>query len=69
MSKKCTQGPSYDGLKKISQNPLSVTLFKQLPRAEVANDQTIVLSPENPQKVHSRPKLWAFEKSCGEKRH
>ena len=59
---------------KIGQNALTVTLFKQLPRAEIgskfknfcahqiANDQTIVLSPENPQKVHSRPKLWAFEK-------
>ena len=53
---------------------MSIILFKQLPRAEIwpkfknfcahqiANDQTIVLSPENPQKVHSRPKLWAFEK-------
>ena len=59
------------GLKKIGQNALSVTLFKQLSRAEIgpkfknfcthqiANDQTIVLSQENPQKVHSRPKLWA----------
>ena len=78
MSKNSTPGPSYDGLKKIGQNALSVTLFKQLPWAEIwpkfknfcahqiANDQTIVLSPENPQKVHSRPKLWAFEKSSGE---
>ena len=49
------------------------TLFKQLPQAQIgpkfknfcvhqkANDQTIVLSPENAQKVYSRPKLWAFE--------
>ena len=78
MSKKSTLGPSYEGLKKISQNALSVTLFKQLPQAEIgpkfknfcahqiANDQTIVLCPENPQKVPSRPKLWAFEKSCCE---
>ena len=72
MSKKSTPGPSYDGLKKIGQNALSVTLFKQLSRAkigpkfknfgahQIANDQKIVLSKENPQKVHSRPKLWAF---------
>ena len=74
MSKKSTPGPSYDGLKKISPNALSVTLFKQPPKAEIwpkfknfcayqiANDQTVVMSPENPPKVHSRPKLWAFEK-------
>ena len=77
MSKKSILGPSYDGfdgLKKSAKMPL----FKQLPQAEIwpkfknfcahqiANDQTIVLSPENPQKVHSRPKLWAFEKSCCE---
>jgi len=60
---------------------MTVTPFKQLPRAQfgakfknfcahqIANDQTVVMSPENPQKVHSRPKLWAFEKSIGEKRH
>ena len=58
---------------KIGQNALPVTLFKQLPLAQIgpkfknfcvhqkANDQTIVLSPENVQKIHSRPKLWAFE--------
>ena len=61
---------------KIGQNALPVTLFKQLPRAhiglkfknlcshQIANDHTIVLSPEKVQKVHSRPKLWAFQKSC-----
>ena len=27
-----------------------------------ANDQTIILSSENVQKVHCRPKLWEFEK-------
>ena len=63
MSKKSTLGPSYDGLEKICQNALSVTLFKQLSRAKIGlkfkNDQTIALSQENPQKVHSRPKLWA----------
>ena len=59
MSKKSTLGPSYDSLKKIGQNALLVTLFKQLPWAEIwlkfknvcahqiANDQMIVLSPEN----------------------
>ena len=48
---------------KISQNAMTVTLFKKLPRAEIglkfkyfcahqiANDQTIDLSPENPQKI------------------
>ena len=35
MSKKSTPGPSYDGLKKISQNAFSVTLFKQPPQAEI----------------------------------
>ena len=74
MSKESTPGQSYDGLKKIGQIALLVTLFKQLSRAEIgpkfknfcahqiANDQTIVLSQEKPQKVHFRPKLWAFEK-------
>ena len=69
MSKKSTPGPSYDGLKKICQNALSATLFKQLPRAkirpkfknfcahQIANDQTIILSTEKVQKVHSRPKF------------
>ena len=70
MSKKSTPGPSYGGPRhgKISQNALPVTLFKQLPWAEIglkfknfcahqiANDQTIVLSPDNVQKVYSRPK-------------
>ena len=53
---------------------MTVTLFKQLPQAEIgskfknfyahqiANDRTIILSIENVQKVHSRPKLWGFEK-------
>ena len=59
---------------KICQNALPVTIFKQLPQAQIrpkfknfcayqiTNDQTIVLSPENVQKVHSRSKLWVFEK-------
>ena len=42
-----------------------VTLFKQLPQAQKANDQTIILSTENVQKEHSRPKLWEFEKGRG----
>ena len=62
------------GCGKIGQNALPVTLFKQLPKAkigpkfktfcahQIANDQTIVLRPENPQKVNSRPKLLALEK-------
>ena len=36
--------------------------FKNFCANQIGNDQTIVLSQENPQKVHSRPKLWAFEK-------
>ena len=59
---------------KIGQNTLTVTFFKQLPRAQIgqkfknlcahqiANYKTIVLTSENVQKVHSRPKLLAFEK-------
>ena len=74
MSKKSTPGPSYGGSKKIGPNALTVTLFKQLPQAQIgpkfkffgahqiANYQMIILSPENVQKVHSRPKLWGFEK-------
>ena len=53
------------------------TLFEQLsqgqirPQADyfcanqIANDKTIILSTENVQKVHSRPKFWWFEKRCG----
>ena len=67
-----SKGPNSGGLK-IGQNALMGTLFKQLPQAQIgpkfknlcahqkANDQTIILSPENVQKVQSRPKLWAFE--------
>ena len=65
MSKKSTPGPSYNGLKKISQNALSVTLFKQLPQAKIWPKFKNVCahqSPENPQKVNSRPKLLALEK-------
>ena len=67
MSKKSILGPSY---------ALTVTLLKQQPQAQMqigrkfknfcvhqkANDHTIIFSPENAQKVHSRPKLLAFEK-------
>ena len=75
--RKCPKSPLQAKVMMVwknQQNAFSVTLFKQLPRAEIgpkfknfcahqiANDKTIVLSPENPQKVHSRPKLWAFEK-------
>ena len=75
--RKCPKSPRQAKVMMVwknQQNALLVTLFKQLPRAkigpefknfcahQIANDQTIVLSPENPQKVHSRPKLWAFEK-------
>ena len=54
------------------------TLFEQLPQGQIrpkaeyfcanqiANDKTIILSTENVQKVHSRPKLWGFGKRCGE---
>ena len=58
MSKKSILGQSY-GRGKVSQNALAGTLFKRLPRApivlkfkffcvhQIANDQTIVLRPEN----------------------
>ena len=39
----------------IVQNTLTVTLFIQPIRYWIPNDKTIVLSPENVQKVHSRP--------------
>ena len=57
------------GRGKIGENALTVTLFKQLPRTQTgpkfknfcvhqkANDQTIVLSPENVQQFHSYPKI------------
>ena len=63
-----SKGPNYGGLK-IGQKALMGTLFKQLPQAQIgpkfknffahqiANDQTVVLSPENVQKVHSYPKI------------
>ena len=75
---KVLSGPKLWGFEKISQNLLTVPLFKQLSRAQIgpkfknfcdhrkANDQTIILSSENVQKVHCRPELWGFEKSCGE---
>ena len=75
---KVLSGPKLWGFEKISQNLLTVPLFKQLSRAQIgpkcknfcdhrkANDQTIILSSENVQKVHCRPELWGFEKSCPE---
>ena len=38
---------------------------KYLYAHQIANDKTIILSTENVQKVHSRPKLWGFENLCG----
>ena len=35
MSKKSTLGPSYNGLKKIGQNAMLVTLLKQLPQTKI----------------------------------
>ena len=65
--------PKLWGFKKwcgeICQNSLTVSLFEQLPQAQirsnakylcahqVANDKTIILSTENVHKVHSRSKL------------
>ena len=63
---------------KVAKSAFMGTLFEQLPQAQIrpnekflcahliANDKTIILSTENVQKVHSRPKLWGFEKWCGE---
>ena len=58
---------------KIAKSAPMVTLFEQPPQAQIrpkakyfrvhqiANDKTIILSTENVQKVHSRPKLQGFE--------
>ena len=63
---------------KVAKSSFIGTLFEQLPKAQIrpkakylcalqrANDKTIILSTENVQKVHSRPKLWGFEKWCCE---
>ena len=63
----CQSKMSKKGRGKIGQNALRVTLFKQVPREQIgpkfkyfcvhhkANDQTIILSPDNVQKVQSRP--------------
>ena len=62
----------------IGKSAFMGTLFEQPPQAQIrpkakylcvhqiANDKTIILNTENFQKVHSRPKLWGVEKSCGE---
>ena len=63
---------------KVAKSAFMGTLIEQPPQAQIrsnakylcahqiANDKTIILSTENVQKVHSRPKLWGFEKWCGE---
>ena len=63
---------------KNQQNALSVTIFKHLPRAEIgpklknfcahqiANDQTIILSPEIPKKFILDPSYGRSKKSCCE---
>ena len=63
---------------KVAKSAFMGTLFEQPPQAQIrpkakylyahqiANDKTIIVSTENVQKVHSRPKLWGFEKWCGE---
>ena len=78
MSKKSTLEPSYDGLKKICQNSLPVTLFKQLPRAkiwpkfknfcahQIANNQMIVLSLKIPKKFILDPSYGRLKKSSPE---
>ena len=38
---------------------------KYLCAHQIANDRTIILSTENVQKVHFRPKLWGIEKRHG----
>ena len=63
---------------KVAKSAFLGTLIEQPPQAQIrpnakylcahliANDKTIILSTENVQKDHSRPKLWGFEKCCGE---
>ena len=63
---------------KIAKSAFMGTLIEQPPQAQIrsnakylcayqiANDKTFILSTENVQKDHSRPKLWGFEKWCGE---
>ena len=63
---------------KVAKSAFMGTLFEQPPQApirpnekylcanQLATDNTITLSNENVQKVHSRPKLWGFEKWYGE---
>ena len=75
---KVLSGPKLWGFEKISQNLLMVPLFEPLLRAQIgpkcknfcdhrkANDQTIILRGERVQKVHCKPELWGFEKSCCE---
>ena len=63
---------------KVAKSVFMGTLFEQPPQAQIrpnekylcahqiANDKTIILSTENVQNVHSRPKLWGLEKWCCE---
>ena len=63
---------------KVAKSAFMGTLFEQPSQAQIrpkakylcahqiANDKTIILSTENVKKFLSRPKLWGFEKWCGE---
>ena len=58
---------------KVAKSVFMGTLFEQPPQAQIrpnakdlcahqiATDQSIIFSTENVQKVHSRPKLWAWQ--------
>ena len=62
-----TFGWQHAKVKSTKSNPPSkVAKAKYLYAHQIANDKTIILSTENVQKVHSSPKLWGFEKWCGE---
>ena len=62
---------------KVAKSAFMGTLIEQPPQAQIrpnakylsahqiANDKIIILSTENVQKVHSRPKLWGFEERPG----
>ena len=64
---------------KVAKSGFMGTLFEQPPQTQIrpkakylcvyqiANDKTIILSTENVQKVHSRPKLWVgwSQSLCG----
>ena len=64
---------------KIAKSAFMGTLFEQPTLAQIrpkskyfcahqiANDKTIIMSTENGQKVHYRPKLWGFESKIAAK--